>query len=104
MKNNITSQLRNVNPIELFRAKQELSQQEFAEKLGYTSAGSYRQHRNTFSRDILGRISELYGTDLRDEVICHLRTKLKSAESMPDSEKAGKGSPNNGSSYADMVG
>lgn len=102
MKNNITSQLRNMNPIELFRVKHELSQKEFAEKLGYASASSYRQHRNSFSRDILGRISDLYGTDLRDEVIRHLRAKLKVAVHGPD--RGTSRGADHGDSYADMVG
>lgn len=104
MKNNITSQLRSVNPIERFRDKQGLSQKDFAVQLGYGGAGVYRHHCKTFSRDILCRISDVYGTDLRDEAICHLRAQIKATGHVPDRGIRSKADADHGDSYAEMVG
>jgi len=104
MKNNIVTQLRSVNPIERFRDKQALSQKDFAATLGYGSATSYRHHSNTFSPDILRKIYEKYGLDLRDEVIRHLRSRMKSVKKAPVRGDSGPTGSDYDGSYADWVG
>jgi len=48
----------NINPIELIRLSEKLTQQEFAEKLGYKEQGTYAYHRNQFTADIIAKIQK----------------------------------------------
>lgn len=69
--------LLDINPIELQRIKQNMSQKEFSSKLGYKSTTTYRDNMNKFSDDILKRINNVYGIDLNRDVITHLKYRLK---------------------------
>jgi len=103
MKSDVNAQLKKVNPIELYRIKQELSQAEFAERLGYTNAGNYRSHCKRFSANILRKINDEFGVDLRAKVISHLQALLKAAAYDPDGAYRYKGNAKK-SSYEEMVG
>ncbi len=91
----------NLNPIELLRSKLDINQRDFAEDLGYNNVHNYRYHCTRFSSDILDRIDATYEIDLRDEVIKHLRLKVKNR---PQQQPALEKSKPPKKTFEDMVG
>jgi hypothetical protein len=75
------------NPIELFRFKQDMTQKQFAEQLGYRDKSNYQQHMKYCSQDIIKRIIEAYGVDLSYAIIKHLRYELSKQTSKKPSRR-----------------
>lgn len=67
----------NINPIELIRLSEKLTQQEFAEKLGYNEQGTYAYHRNQFTADIIAKIQSVYDRDMNADIIAYLRAEVR---------------------------
>ena len=61
-----------INPIELLRLKQELTQAEFAQKLELDSLGQYHRYLKICSPKLLAAISDVFGQDLHNDVIAYL--------------------------------
>lgn len=68
--------VKSFNPIELLRFKQDMSQKDFAEKLGYEKVNDYKHHMNSFTPSILEKVNEIYHVDLKNEVISFLKYRL----------------------------
>ena len=66
-----------INPIELLRLKQELTQAEFAQKLELDSLGQYHRYLKICSPKLLAAISEVFGLDLHNDVIAYLVSEQK---------------------------
>jgi len=66
-----------INPVELIRMSEKTSQAEFAEKLGFNSKDNYRNHMTRFTKRIIGKINEIYGVDITEEIIIYLHHEIR---------------------------
>ena|SRR5690554_6162022 len=61
------------NPIEMLRISEKMSQEQFAEKLGFTNKGQYAHHMRNFTRELINKVNAVYGTDMTMDVINYLK-------------------------------
>ena len=79
------------NPIEMIRLSEQKNQADFAQKLGFEDKSQYSYHMRNFTPDIIEKINALYDRDLSNEIINHLKFKIrKLKKQIKDSSKINK--------------
>jgi len=92
-----------INPIEMLRIAEKLSQKKFAEKLGYRSKDQYSYHSKEFTKDIIVRVYNIYGIDIVPDIISFLKNEVKSLKRNNNTSKKPINQANNFSDISNLI-
>ncbi len=76
-----------MNPIERLRMIEEVSQKNFAVKLGYSNKDNYSYNMRNFTEDIIAKIQSVYDRDITMDIINHLKCENRKLKKQLKAQK-----------------